>query len=107
MYWPNSTEQMTSLVVVLDTLEQDSPEDDGIRRHYIPKARLFTDSGQPILHTAYRAFIEAMKEAGRSEQLPEIGGYLLVKWFDTELSRQNTVSRKLWIMRYRAPGVEV
>jgi hypothetical protein len=96
------------LVVVLATPEYDSSgsDDDGTRRLYIPKARLYTDAGQPILHTMYRAFIEAMKDAGKPEELPEIGGYLFAKWFDIEPSTAHKVRRKLWKMQYRPPGTE-
>jgi hypothetical protein len=108
MFWPNSKEPMTSLVVTLATPEYDSsrPGDNGIRRLCIPKSRLYTDAGQPILHTMYHAFIEAMKDAGKPEELPEIGGYLFAKWFDTEPSTAHKVRRKLWKMQYRPPGTE-
>jgi hypothetical protein len=115
-FWPGSSELKTSLVVVLATPEYDSSgsdddddddnDDDGTRRLYIPKARLYTDAGQPILHTMYRAFIEAMKDAGKPEELPEIGGYLFAKWFDIEPSTAHKVRRKLWKMQYRPPGTE-
>jgi hypothetical protein len=109
MFWPNSKEPMTSLVATLATPEYDDSSgsnDDGIRRLYIPKARLYTDSGQPVLHTMYYAFIEAMKDAGKPEELPEIGGYLLVQWFGAEPNTPRKVGRKLWKMQYRPPSTE-
>jgi hypothetical protein len=54
----------------------------------------------------YYAFIEAMKDAGKPEELPEIGGYLLVQWFGAEPNTPRKVGRKLWKMQYRPPGTE-
>ena len=90
--WPNTT--IPILLLIFYVMHNDER-----RSLWIPKDRLYTDTGSPYLGTRYRALCEAMQAAGVPGELPSIGDELYMRWNGVADFAPRRHPRKLWEMK--------